>query len=89
MKNLNILNSGNDVYLVIFSHSKTQHFVNGSKLGELGDLIKAQNKHGIEKICRYNQAKMKFEKVNKQLIQTIFGRDTHSIIELQNAKFIK
>ena len=81
--------TSNDLFLIKFNSTSNGFVFEGSELEILGDLIQKYGSNGIDKICRYNHAKMKFEKVSKQLTKQLFSHDTHSIQELKKTNFIK
>lgn len=82
-----ILSSSKDIFLVEF-RGIYEHFIYENNPEILGSLIEQKNRHGIEKICRYNQSKAKFEKLSKKLVKNLYSWDTHSIVQLEKANFI-
>lgn len=85
----NVLTTANDLFLVEF-RANHEHFIfNGGESEKLGDIIQAQNRYGIEKICRYNRVKMKFDKLSKKEVQTLFNWDTHTIEQIKKTNFLK
>ena len=85
----NVLTSAADLYLIEFIANQNHFIFNGGEPEELGNLIQAHNRYGIEKICRYNRVKMKFDKLSKSEVKMLFSWDTHTIIELEKTNFIK
>ena len=85
----NVLTSAADLYLIEFRANHNHFIFNGGEPEELGNLIQAHNRYGIEKICRYNRVKMKFDKLSKSDVKRLFNFDTHSIIQLEKTNFIK
>lgn len=83
-----ILNSSKDIFLVEFKGNH-EHFIFDNNPEVLGNLIQQKNRYGIEKICRYNQSKAKFEKLTAKAVKTLYGWDTHSILQLEKVGFIK
>lgn len=85
----NVLTRAADFYLIVFIANHNHFIFNGGEPEELGNLIQAHNRYGIEKICRYNRVKMKFDKLSKSDVKRLFTWDTHSFLELQKTNFIK
>ena len=85
----NVLTSAADLYLIEFRANHDHFIFNGGEPEELGNLIQAHNRYGIEKICRYDSNKMKFNKLSKSDVKRLFNFDTHSIIQLEKTNFIK
>jgi hypothetical protein len=88
MKNVNYLETSNDLYLVEFHGNTGGIIFNGGDTGVLGDLIQLHGQHGILQIRRYNAKNTKFDKLSKSLVKQLFNHDTHSFIELKKTNFI-
>lgn len=84
----NSLSTEFGIYLVSFQ-GVTNHFIFNGNSEELGNLIQQHGKHGINFISRYYQSKMKFTKLSKMEVKTLFSWNTHSIEQLKKVNFIK
>jgi len=85
----NVLTTAGDLYLIEFRGNHEHFIFNGGEPEKFGDIIQAHNRYGIEKICRYNRVKMKFDKLSKKEVQTLFNWDTHTIEQIKKTNFIK
>jgi hypothetical protein len=85
---INTVNTYTGVFLIAFIADQNQYIFSPQN-EVLGNLIQMYNRNGIEKIMRYNKAKCKFEKLSKADVKLFFDWDTHSILQLEKAKFIK
>lgn len=77
-----------DIFLIEFN-AKSSGIIFKNDVGTLGEIIRLYGKHGIFRLSRYEPAKMRFKKMNKNLISTLFSWDTDSIIEMKKLNFIK
>lgn len=89
MKNLNILSSENDLFLVDFYGKSNYYIFDNNTLGTLGNLCKQYGENGILQIRRYDASKMQFKKISKSLVETLFNWDTETILELKKTCYIK
>lgn len=84
----NFLKTSDDLFIVKFNTTSNGFVFTGSTSGVLGDLIERLGSGGIDKICRYNGAKMKFERISKELVKQLFSFDTYTIEQLKRVNFI-
>jgi len=88
MKTLKFLNTQN-LFLVEF-HSKSSGCIfSNNDDGILGELIDEYGKNGILQIRRYNPVTMKFDRINKKLVEQLFSWDVYSTQQLKKANYIK
>lgn len=77
-----------DVFLVAFRSKQEQYIFSGGEREALGKLIELHGQHGIDFIKRFDKAKSSFKPMSKATIKTLFGWDTHSILQLEKKNFI-
>ena len=74
---------------VVSFHGVSNQFIFDGNSDELGNLIQQYGKHGINFIGQYYASKLKFIKLSKNNIRTLFSWNTHAMEQLKNINFIK
>lgn len=84
----NTINTQTDTYLVIFENSMSNRFI--VKYDHLAEPLKQlDNGLYLGDIYRFNNTKLKFERVPKSKYKTLFSWDTESMELLRKHKIIK
>ena len=84
----NLIETAYDTYLIKFQNS-----INASVICKYTDLSEALNKlnngYTLANIFRFNESKLKFERVPKNKYNMLFGWNTEAIQILENFNLIK
>lgn len=84
----NTVCTGNDTYLVEFLNSTNKRYI--TEYNNLKEpLRKLKDGLFLKDIYRFNNSKLKFERVPKSSYKTLFGWCTESMEILKDAKIIK
>lgn len=78
----------NGLFLIKFRGSSQLYAFNNSKAGNLAEVIKHNNKHGIEFLKVYNPVKNNFKRLSKDQVKFYFNWDTESFEELKRVNYV-
>lgn len=79
------MNTNEHIFLISFN-GVTGKFI--TIASGIGDVVKYNNKHGIERIKLFNSVKETFEGLSKKHLLSLIDYDTHSLIEVQKTNYL-
>jgi hypothetical protein len=80
------MTTSHDILLISFRGVTIKHF---SSIENLGVCIKANNKHGINYIKRFDPSKDAFKSISKKDLKSLIGYNTDALIQLTDLNYLK
>lgn len=76
----------NEILLISFRGVTPKYL---STIGDLGDCIRINNKHGINYIKRFHPSKDAFKPISKSVLKLLISYNTDALIQLEKLNYLK